>query len=156
MHPAQYRQCAVHADRRLRPTDCQETGDETGNGCILDLSLTPRIFGRSKVGAQVPNIRLIERHEVQRATRRRAGEHAQKEREDARQWLRQAAEKDQAIELTLGPDERDETIKARYRAVAKEQGVKIRFQTAASRTYKNRKGNDEREAEVMIILVVEA
>ena len=104
----------------------------------------------------MPNVRLIERHEVQRATRRRAGEHAQKEREEARQWLREAGEKDRAIELTLGADERDETIKARYRAIAKEQGLKIRFQTAASRTYKNRKGNEEREAEVMIILLVEA
>ncbi len=103
----------------------------------------------------MPKVRLIERHEVQRATRRRAGEHAQKEREDARQWLHQAKDEGRALELTLGPDERDETIKARYRTIAKEEGVKIRFQTAASRMYKNRKGNDEHEAEVMIILVFE-
>jgi hypothetical protein len=104
----------------------------------------------------MPKVRLIEKHEIQRATRRRAGEHAQKEREDARQWLLEAKVNGQAIELSLGPDERDETIKARYRAIAKEEGVKIRFQTAISRTYKNRKGNEEREAEVMIILVAEA
>ena len=104
----------------------------------------------------MPNVRLIEKHEVQRATRRRAGEHAQKEREEARQWLRQAVEQNQAIELTLGQDERDETIKARYRAIAKELGTRIRFQTASSRTYRNRKGKDEREAEVMIILVADS
>jgi hypothetical protein len=62
----------------------------------------------------------------------------------------------QAIELALGADERDETIKARYRTVAKDEGLKIRFQTAASRTYTNRKGALEREAEVMIILVAES
>ncbi|HWE62103.1 MAG TPA: hypothetical protein VHB98_10355, partial [Chloroflexota bacterium] len=59
----------------------------------------------------------------------------------------------QAIELTLGPSERDETIKARYRAVARDEQVKIRFQTASQRTYRNRKGKEEYEAEVMIVMV---
>lgn len=102
----------------------------------------------------MPNARLIEKHEVQRATRRRAGEHVQKEREEARQWLRQARDLGRAVELTLGPKERDETIKARYRGVAKEEDLKIRFQTAAHRSYKNRKGREEREAQVMIVMVV--
>jgi hypothetical protein len=102
----------------------------------------------------MPNVRLIEKYEVQRATRRRAGEHVQKQREEARQWLRQAKESGRAVEMTLGPNERDETIKARYRGVAKEEDVKIRFQTAAYRSYTNRKGKEEREAQVMIIMVV--
>ena len=102
----------------------------------------------------MPNARLIEKSEVQRTSRRRAGEHVAKEREDARQWLRQARESGRAIELTLAPSERDETIKARYRSVAKEDNLKIRFQTATQRTYKNRKGKEEREAEVMIVMVV--
>jgi hypothetical protein len=101
----------------------------------------------------MPNARLIERSEVQRVTRRRSGEHAQKEREDARAWLRQARETGKAIELTLGPNERDETIKARFRTVAKEEQLKIRFQTSSQRTYRNRKGKDEYEAEVMIVTV---
>jgi len=102
----------------------------------------------------MPNARLIEKHEIQRATRRRAGEHVLKEREDARQLLRQARDTARAIELTLGLTERDETIKARYRIVAKEEDLKIRFQTATQRTYTNRKGKEEREAEVMIVSVV--
>jgi len=102
----------------------------------------------------VPNVRLIEKHDVPRATRRRAGEHVQKEREEARQWLRQAKESGRVVELTLGPNERDETIKARYRGVAKEEEVKIRFQTAVHRAYTNRKGNEEREAQVMMVMVV--
>jgi hypothetical protein len=106
------------------------------------------------MGEAMPNARLIEKHEVQRATRRRAGEHVQKEREDARLWLRQAKESGRAVELTLGPKERDETIKARYRSVAKEEDLKIRFQTAAHRSYKNRKGKEEREAQVMIVMVI--
>lgn len=101
----------------------------------------------------MPNARLIEKSEVQRAARRRTGEHVAKEKEDARQWLRQAKESGRAIELVLGPSERDETIKARYRAVAREEQLKIRFQTAAQRTYRNRKGKEEYEAEVMIVMV---
>jgi hypothetical protein len=104
-------------------------------------------------GTQMPNARLIEKSEVQRASRRRAGEHVAKEREEARQWLRQAKETGRAIELVLGTNERDETIKARYRAVAREEQVKIRFQTASQRTYRNRKGKEEYEAEVMIVMV---
>lgn len=102
---------------------------------------------------RMPNARLIEKSDVQRTSRRRAGEHVGREREEARQWLQQAKEAGQAIELTLGPQERDETIKARYRAVAKEMQFKIRFQTAAQRAYKNRRGKEEREAEVMIVMV---
>lgn len=101
----------------------------------------------------MPNARLIERSEVQRVTRRRAGEHVQREKEDARTWLRQARETGRAIELTLAPDERDETIKARFRTVAKEEQCKIRFQTSSQRTYRNRKGKEEYEAEVMIVMV---
>ena len=90
----------------------------------------------------MPNARLIEKAEVQRATRRRAGDHIQKEREDARQWLRQARESGMAIELTLAAHERDETIKARYRIIARDEQCKIRFQTAKQRTYRNRKGKE--------------
>jgi hypothetical protein len=103
----------------------------------------------------MPNARLVDKHEVQRTTRRRAGEHVQKEREEARRLLRQARELDKAIMLTLPPQERDETIKARYRIVAKQEGLKIRFQTIAQRTYRNRKGKDEYEAEVMAVWIVE-
>lgn len=103
----------------------------------------------------MPNARLVDKHEVQRTTRRRAGEHVQKEREEARRLLRAAREQDKAIMLTLPPQERDETIKARYRVVAKQEGVKIRFQTLSQRTYRNRKGKDEYEAEVMAVWVVE-
>jgi hypothetical protein len=101
----------------------------------------------------MPNVRLIEWSEVQRVTRRRSGEHAQKEREDARTWLRQAQESGKPIELTLAPNERDETIKARFRTVAKEEHLKIRFQTSSQRTYRNRKGKEEYEAAVMIVTV---
>ena len=101
----------------------------------------------------MPTVRLIDKSEVQRVSRRRAGEFAAKEREDARQWLREAKDAGRAIELSLGPNERDETVKARYRSVAKEEQFRIRFQTAAQRTYKNRKGKEEREAEVMIVVV---
>lgn len=103
----------------------------------------------------MPKARLIEKSEVQRTSRRRAGDHVARDREEARQWLEQAKEVGRAIELTLGPDERDETIKARYRAVAKDLQYKIRFQTAAQRTYRNRKGKEETEAAVMIVMVTE-
>ena len=102
---------------------------------------------------RMPNARLIEKSEVQRTSRRRADEHVGREREEARQWLQQAKEAGQALKLTLGPQERDETIKARYRAVAKDMQFKIRFQTAAQRAYTNRSGKEEREAEVMIVTV---
>lgn len=102
----------------------------------------------------MPNARLIEKTEIQRATRRRTGDHLQKEREDARRWLQEARETGRAIELTLGPLERDETIKARYRIIARDEQCKVRFQTAKTRTYRNRKGDEEREAEVMIVTVV--
>ena len=101
----------------------------------------------------MPEVRLIEKSDVQRTARRRAGEHIQKERETARTYLRQAKESGKAIELSLDAGERDETIKARYRSVAREEQLRIRFQTAAQRTYQNRKGRQEREAEVMIVMV---
>jgi len=101
----------------------------------------------------MPDVRLIDKAEVQRVVRRRTGELAAKEKEEARQWLRQARESGRAIELTLGSNERDETVKARYRIVAKEEKVRIRFQTAAQRTYHNRKGVEEKEAAVMIVVV---
>lgn len=103
----------------------------------------------------MPNARLVDKHEVQRTTRRRAGEHVQKEREEARRLLRQARDLDKAIMLTLPQQERDETIKARYRIVAKQEGLKIRFQTISQRTYRNRKGKDEYEAEVMAVWIVD-
>ena len=103
----------------------------------------------------MPTARLVPKSEVQRTTRRRAGEHVQKEREDARRLLRQARSQDKAIVLSLPATERDETIKARYRVVAKEEGLKIRFQTIAQRTYRNRKGRDEHEAEEMAVWIVE-
>ncbi len=101
----------------------------------------------------MPKARLIEKHEVQRAVRRRTGEHVQRQREEARRWLKQAKDGGRAIELTLGANERDETVKARYRAAAKEEDLKIRFQTAIHRNYTNRKGVLEQEAEVLIVLV---
>ena len=101
----------------------------------------------------MPEVRLIEKTEIQRASRRRAGENIQREREDARNYLRQAKETGRAIELTLGSEERDETIKARYRSVAREEQLKIRFQTSSQRLYQNRKGRQEHEAEVMIVMV---
>ena len=104
----------------------------------------------------MPTARLIERSEVRRATRRRAGEHVRREREEARTLLRQARTSSKVIELTLGEDERDETIKSRYRIVAREEGVKVRFQTGAQRTYRNRKGREEYEASVMIVQVVDS
>jgi hypothetical protein len=103
----------------------------------------------------MPNARLVDKHEIQRTTRRRTGEHVQREREEARRLLRQARDQDKAIVLTLPPQERDETIKARYRVVAKQEGIKIRFQTLAQRTYRNRKGKDEYEAEQMAVWIVE-
>ena len=101
----------------------------------------------------MPSVRLIDKSEVQRVSRRRAGEFAAKEREEARQWLREAKEAGRASNFRWGQIERDETVKARYRSVAKEEQFKIRFQTASTRTYRNRKGKEEREAEVMIIVV---
>ncbi len=104
----------------------------------------------------MPTARLIEKSEVRRAARRRAGEHVRREREEARNLLRQARTSSKVIELTLGQDERDETVKSRYRIVAREEGVKVRFQTAAQRTYRNRKGREEYEASVMIVQVVDS
>jgi hypothetical protein len=37
--------------------------------------------------------------------------------------------------------------------VAKEEQFKIRFQTSSQRTYRNRKGKEEYEAAVMIVVV---
>lgn len=101
----------------------------------------------------MPKARLIEKHEVKRATRRRAGEHVQKQREEARSWLRQAREGGKALELTLSLQERDETVKNRYRLVAKDEGVKVRFHTASQRQHTNRKGISQQEADVLIVVV---
>jgi len=102
----------------------------------------------------MPKGRLIEKHEVKRATRRRAGEHVQKEREEARAWLRKAKAGDKALELTLSPEERDETVKNRYRIIAKDEGLKVRFHTGSERQYTNRKGVIQAEADVLIVVVL--
>jgi hypothetical protein len=57
--------------------------------------------------------------------------------------LQQAAESGRVIELTLDADERDETVKMRYRGAARELGYVIRFQTGHQRTYANRRGKQE-------------
>jgi|SRR6185437_3787935 hypothetical protein len=101
----------------------------------------------------MPKARLIEKHEVKRATRRRAGDHVVKQREEARQWLKEARETGKAVELTLDPRERDETVKNRYRLVAKSEGWKLRFHTASRRNRTNRKGVAQQEADVLIVVV---
>ena len=57
-------------------------------------------------------------------------ERSHQEREDARQLLLEARQTDQVIELTLEPEEREPTIKLRYRAVAKEESLTIQFHIA--------------------------
>ena len=57
------------------------------------------------------------------------------------------------IELALDPDERDETVKMHYRAVAKETGATIRFQTARHRPYLNRASQEGQEAAVIHVFV---
>ena len=74
----------------------------------------------------------------------------------ARAWLQQAREHDKAIELRLGPDERDETVKLRYRLVAKHEQVRVSFRTISQRPYRNRKGREEYEAAVLAVLVADA
>ena len=101
----------------------------------------------------MPKARLIEKHEVRRATRRRAGEQVQKQREEARNWLKQAKDGGKALELTLSPQERDETVKNRYRLVAKDEGWKVRFYTASQRQHTNRKGIAQSEADILIVVV---
>ena len=90
---------------------------------------------------------------MKKATRRRTGDQVVRQREEARQWLREARESGKAIELTLDPKERDETVKNRYRMVAKSEGWKVRFHTGSRRSHTNRKGIGRMEADVLIVLV---
>src|SRR5579875_2739943 len=101
----------------------------------------------------MPKVRMVEMSEVRQRPRGRNNEQAQKDREEARQLLIQARKSGKVIELTLGPEERDETIKGRFRAAAKIEQLKLRFQTAKQRTYRNRRGMEETEAEVLLVLV---
>ena len=102
---------------------------------------------------EVPKARLIEKHEVKKATRRRAGDQVVKQREEARQWLKEARETGKAVELTLDAKERDETVKNRYRLVAKSEGWKLRFHTVSRRSHTNRKGVGQLEADILIVVV---
>jgi leucyl-tRNA synthetase len=101
----------------------------------------------------VPKARLIEKHEVKKAARRRSGDNVQKQRDEARQWMMDARESGKAVELTLDPKERDETVKNRYRLVAKSEGWKLRFHTSSRRSHTNRKGIEKFEADVLIVVV---
>lgn len=100
----------------------------------------------------MPTARLVDPPVARRRTDRRAAALAE-ERWQIRELLTQAGASEQAIELTLAPDERDETVKLRYRGVARDMGYGIQFQTGRQRSYLNRKGKEEREAEVLLVHV---
>ena len=87
------------------------------------------------------------------ARARRRSDALEQERAQIRDLLQQARESGKVIELALSTEERDETVKMHYRAIAKETGDAIRFQTARSRSYRNSRGRDEYEAEVMLVFV---
>jgi hypothetical protein len=100
----------------------------------------------------MPVARLVERPAV---TPRRRGRSAALEHElaEIRRLLQQAAESGRVIELTLAADERDETVKLRYRGVARDLDYAIRFQTGHQRTYRNRRGNEQYEADLLHVFV---
>ncbi len=101
----------------------------------------------------MPKARLIEKNEVKKAARRRSGDNVLKQLEEARQWMKEARESGKAVELTLDLKERDETVKNRYRMVAKREGWKLRFHTSSRRSHTNRKGIEKAEADVLIVVV---
>jgi len=84
---------------------------------------------------------------------RRRSDALEDERAQIRALLQQAGATGMVIELALNPDERDETVKMHYRAVAKETGATIRFQTARHRPYLNRASREEHEAAVLHVFV---
>jgi len=100
----------------------------------------------------MPTARLVATP-VPTARARRRSDILEQERVQIRDLLQQARESGKVIELALAAEERDETVKMHYRAVAKETGDTIRFQTAQSRPYRNGRGRDEYEAEVMHVFV---
>jgi fibronectin type 3 domain-containing protein len=102
----------------------------------------------------MPNARLIDKSTVVQA-RRRDTIRVQQEREEARKLLREARTTNQVIELTLEPEERESTLKLRYRQVAKEEGLTVRFQTAQQRTRTNKKDVETVEAEILLVVVSE-
>jgi hypothetical protein len=102
----------------------------------------------------MPNVRLIDKSEIHPRIRRRSGEHVREEQAQARSWLVQARDTGQALELVLAANERDETVKARYRIIAREENLKIRFQTGTTRAYTNRKGRAEQEAESIVVQII--
>ena len=101
----------------------------------------------------MPTARLVETPQPTARARRRRSETLELERAQIRDLLQQARETGKVIELALGAEERDETVKMHYRAAAKESGDTIRFQTARPRAYRNSRGREEYEAEVMLVFV---
>ena len=100
----------------------------------------------------MPTARLVDKSTVVQS-RRRDTTRTHQEREEARKILREARDSGQAIELTLEPEERESTLKLRYRQVAKEEELKLRFQTAQQRARRTRQGKETVEAEVLLVLV---
>ena len=100
----------------------------------------------------MPVARLVEKPAAPIRTRRRS-DALEDERARIRDLLRQAGAPGRVIELALDPDERDETVKMRYRAVAKETGATTRFQTARHRPYINRAAQEGQEAAVLHVFV---
>jgi len=100
----------------------------------------------------MPTVRLIEKSDIPRSRRHRDGRN-HLDWEEARAILHAARDADQAVELTLEPSERAETIKLHYRAVAKEEGLRLRFRTAASRERRTRRGRETTEAAVLLVRV---
>src|SRR5262249_40518920 len=104
----------------------------------------------------MPVAQLIAPETVQPIRRGRSGDgRAREEREAARAWLRQAREQDKAIELRLGSDERDETVKQRYRLVAKQEQLRVSLLVITQRLYRTRKEREEYEVEVLAVLVAD-
>ena len=100
----------------------------------------------------MPTNRLVEIPSIPPRTRGRSDAREQ-ERAQIRDLLRRAGEGGKVIELALDPDERDETVKMQYRAVAREIGARLRFQTARHRPYLNRAGREGHEAALMHVFV---
>ena len=99
----------------------------------------------------MPTTRLIAMPMV--PARRRHSEALEQERAQMRNLLQQARKTAKVLELTLSPEERAETIKMHCRTVARQAGWTVQFQTGRLRPYRNRKGREDYEAEVLLVFV---
>jgi hypothetical protein len=72
---------------------------------------------------------------------------------EAMEYLVAAQGRQQALKITLGPDERRATVVRRYRLAATRLNVVLRFGGSTPRTYVNANGRQERETSVLYVAV---